>query len=103
MLFFPGSSSSSIYHQVFFIFIFVDYQPLTSNRGYENPDWAYGLGWAMAFSSTLLLLIWGICKICLVAGSLWWVGAGRESKREGGRDNRDRPKKKRRENEKDKE
>ncbi|XP_040918144.1 sodium- and chloride-dependent GABA transporter 2-like isoform X2 [Toxotes jaculatrix] len=55
---------------VCFICSFLDYQPLTSSRGYVYPDWAYHLGWAMALSSVVGLPIWAIGKICLIKGTL---------------------------------
>ncbi|XP_039974570.1 sodium- and chloride-dependent betaine transporter-like [Xiphias gladius] len=53
-----------------FICSFLDYQPLTSNRGYVYPDWAYHLGWAMALSSIVAVPIWAIARICLTKGTL---------------------------------
>ncbi|XP_036440993.1 sodium- and chloride-dependent GABA transporter 2-like [Colossoma macropomum] len=40
---------------VSFICSLVEYKPLTFNRWYVYPNWAYGLGWAMALSSILLV------------------------------------------------
>uniref|UniRef100_A0A8B9L1X9 Transporter n=1 Tax=Astyanax mexicanus TaxID=7994 RepID=A0A8B9L1X9_ASTMX len=40
---------------VSFICSLVEYQPLTFNRWYVYPAWAYGLGWAMALSSIVLV------------------------------------------------
>ncbi|KAM3863782.1 sodium- and chloride-dependent GABA transporter 2-like [Diretmus argenteus] len=55
---------------VFFISFFLDYQPLTSNQGHAFPDWAYHLGWTMAFTSILLVPLWGVYKLCLTKGTL---------------------------------
>uniref|UniRef100_A0A668AZ42 Transporter n=1 Tax=Myripristis murdjan TaxID=586833 RepID=A0A668AZ42_9TELE len=60
---------------VCFICFFLDYQPLTSKWGYVYPAWAYGLGWAMALSSIVLVPICGVCKVCVTEGSLRQVGA----------------------------
>ncbi|KAG5837197.1 hypothetical protein ANANG_G00236740 [Anguilla anguilla] len=38
-----------------FIFSVVEYQPLTFNRWYVYPDWAYVLGWLLALSSVVLV------------------------------------------------
>ncbi|XP_066540582.1 sodium- and chloride-dependent GABA transporter 2-like [Hoplias malabaricus] len=53
---------------VSFVCSLVEYQPLTFNRWYVYPDWAYGLGWAMALSSILL--------VPLRAVILLWTGTG---------------------------
>uniref|UniRef100_A0A668AW81 Transporter n=1 Tax=Myripristis murdjan TaxID=586833 RepID=A0A668AW81_9TELE len=59
---------------VCFICSFLDYQPLTSKWGYVYPAWAYGLGWAMALSSIVVVPICGVCKVCVTEGSLRQVG-----------------------------
>ncbi|XP_072551207.1 sodium- and chloride-dependent GABA transporter 2-like isoform X2 [Salminus brasiliensis] len=38
-----------------FICSLVEYQPLTFNRWYVYPGWAYGLGWVLALSSVVLV------------------------------------------------
>uniref|UniRef100_UPI003AB0A346 sodium- and chloride-dependent GABA transporter 2-like n=1 Tax=Centroberyx gerrardi TaxID=166262 RepID=UPI003AB0A346 len=55
---------------VCFICFFLDFQPLTSGRGYVYPDWAYGLGWASALCSILLVPLWAGARLCLTAGGL---------------------------------
>ncbi|KAL6478528.1 hypothetical protein MHYP_G00119610 [Metynnis hypsauchen] len=48
---------------VSFICSLVEYQPLTFNRWYVYPNWAYGLGWAMALSSILLVPGWALVQL----------------------------------------
>ncbi|TNN86260.1 Sodium- and chloride-dependent betaine transporter [Liparis tanakae] len=55
---------------VCFFGFFLNQQPLTTSGGYLYPDWAYGLGWAMALSSVVPVPIWAVVKICLTKGSL---------------------------------
>ncbi|XP_074511198.1 sodium- and chloride-dependent GABA transporter 3-like isoform X1 [Sebastes fasciatus] len=55
---------------VCFIGFFVTYQPLASSGGYVYPNWACGLGWAMALSSVVAVPIWAVGKICLTEGTL---------------------------------
>ncbi|KAL2096208.1 hypothetical protein ACEWY4_008356 [Coilia grayii] len=49
-----------------FICSIVEYQPLTFNRWYVYPTWAYVLGWMMSFSS--ILLIPGLALFRLMTG-----------------------------------
>ncbi|XP_026223752.1 sodium- and chloride-dependent GABA transporter 2-like isoform X1 [Anabas testudineus] len=53
-----------------FICSLVKYQPLTFNRWYLYPDWAYGLGWVMALSSILLVPGWALYKLGVGTGTL---------------------------------
>ncbi|XP_035479254.1 sodium- and chloride-dependent GABA transporter 2-like [Scophthalmus maximus] len=53
-----------------FIFSLVEYQPLTFNRWYVYPDWAYVLGWLLALSSILLVPGWALYKLGTGTGSL---------------------------------
>ncbi|XP_029293701.1 sodium- and chloride-dependent betaine transporter-like [Cottoperca gobio] len=54
---------------VCFVGFFLDYQPLTSSDGYVYPNWAYSLGWAIAFSSVLTVPIFAVGKMCVTEGS----------------------------------
>ncbi|XP_067275617.1 sodium- and chloride-dependent GABA transporter 2-like isoform X3 [Pseudorasbora parva] len=53
-----------------FICSLVEYQPLTFNRWYVYPDWAYALGWLLALSSILLVPGWALGRMCVEKGSL---------------------------------
>ncbi|KAG5837200.1 hypothetical protein ANANG_G00236770 [Anguilla anguilla] len=53
-----------------FIFSVVEYQPLTFNRWYVYPDWAYVLGWLLALSSVVLIPGWSLVKLSLSTGTL---------------------------------
>ncbi|KAF7219401.1 sodium- and chloride-dependent GABA transporter 2 [Nothobranchius furzeri] len=53
-----------------FIYSLVEYQPLTFNRWYVYPSWAYVLGWIMALSSILLVPGWAIYKLGTGTGAL---------------------------------
>lgn len=53
-----------------FIFSVVDYKPLTFNRWYVYPDWAYVLGWLLALSSVVLIPGWSLVKLSLSTGTL---------------------------------
>ncbi|CAF88843.1 unnamed protein product, partial [Tetraodon nigroviridis] len=55
---------------VCFICSLINYQPLISSKGYVYPDWAYSLGWAMAWSSIVTVPIYAIVKLCLTKGTL---------------------------------
>ncbi|KAI2666902.1 Sodium- and chloride-dependent GABA transporter 2 [Labeo rohita] len=55
---------------VAFIFSVMEYQPLTFNRWYVYPDWAYALGWLMALSSILLVPGWAMGRLLAGKGSL---------------------------------
>ncbi|XP_068601814.1 sodium- and chloride-dependent GABA transporter 2-like [Brachionichthys hirsutus] len=46
------------------------YKPLTFNRTYVYPDWAYVLGWALSLSPTLLVLGWALYRLGTVPGTL---------------------------------
>ncbi|KAL1261659.1 hypothetical protein QQF64_006924 [Cirrhinus molitorella] len=48
----------------------VEYKPLTLNRWYVYPDWAYALGWLLALSSLLLVPGWALSRTCAGKGSL---------------------------------
>ncbi|XP_060780080.1 sodium- and chloride-dependent GABA transporter 3-like [Neoarius graeffei] len=53
-----------------FIYSMVEYQPLTFNRWYVYPAWAYGLGWLMALSSILLVPAWALGRLWKAEGNL---------------------------------
>ncbi|XP_019748339.1 sodium- and chloride-dependent GABA transporter 3-like isoform X3 [Hippocampus comes] len=53
-----------------FIYYLIGYQPLTFNRSYVYPTWAYVLGWMMALSSILLVPIWALYKLSTAKGTL---------------------------------
>ncbi|XP_037122869.1 sodium- and chloride-dependent GABA transporter 2-like [Syngnathus acus] len=53
-----------------FIYSLVEYQPLTFNRWYVYPTWAYVLGWMMALSSILLVPGWALYKLSTATGTL---------------------------------
>uniref|UniRef100_A0A6Q2XZ55 Transporter n=1 Tax=Esox lucius TaxID=8010 RepID=A0A6Q2XZ55_ESOLU len=55
---------------VSFICSLVEYQPLTFNRWYVYPGWAYVLGWLLALSSILLVPGLALFQICTGTGSL---------------------------------
>ncbi|RXN11091.1 sodium- and chloride-dependent GABA transporter 2-like protein [Labeo rohita] len=55
---------------VAFVFSVMEYQPLTFNRWYVYPDWAYALGWLMALSSILLVPGWVMGRLLAGKGSL---------------------------------
>ncbi|XP_051726572.1 sodium- and chloride-dependent GABA transporter 2-like isoform X2 [Ctenopharyngodon idella] len=55
---------------VSFIYSIVEYQPLTFNRWYVYPDWAYALGWLLALSSILLVPGWALSQMFVRKGSL---------------------------------
>ncbi|CAF87236.1 unnamed protein product, partial [Tetraodon nigroviridis] len=55
---------------VCFICSLINYQSLISSKGYVYPDWAYLLGWAMAWSSIVTVPIYVIVKLCLTKGTL---------------------------------
>ncbi|XP_055030703.2 sodium- and chloride-dependent GABA transporter 2 [Misgurnus anguillicaudatus] len=48
----------------------VQYKPLTYNRWYVYPDWAYVLGWLLALSSILLVPGWALGRLITEKGSL---------------------------------
>ncbi|XP_065121180.1 sodium- and chloride-dependent GABA transporter 2-like [Paramisgurnus dabryanus] len=48
----------------------VQYQPLTFNRWYVYPNWAYALGWSMALSSILLIPGCALGRLFAGKGSL---------------------------------
>ncbi|XP_056334355.1 sodium- and chloride-dependent GABA transporter 2-like [Danio aesculapii] len=53
-----------------FVYSMVRYTPLTFNRWYVYPDWAYALGWLLALSSILLVPGWALGQMCTGKGSL---------------------------------
>ncbi|XP_061073713.1 sodium- and chloride-dependent GABA transporter 2-like [Conger conger] len=53
-----------------FIFSVVKYQPLTFNRWYVYPDWAYVLGWLLTLSSVVLVPGWSLVKLSISTGTL---------------------------------
>ncbi|KAI4905507.1 hypothetical protein NFI96_027832, partial [Prochilodus magdalenae] len=52
------------------IYSLVDFEPLTFNRWYVYPDWAYGLGWLMALSSIIMVPGWALGRLWTAKGSL---------------------------------
>ncbi|XP_068172841.1 sodium- and chloride-dependent GABA transporter 2-like [Antennarius striatus] len=46
------------------------YKPLTYNRTYVYPDWAYMLGWGLSLSSMLLVPGWALYKLVTTPGTL---------------------------------
>ncbi|KAL1256244.1 hypothetical protein QQF64_011789 [Cirrhinus molitorella] len=55
---------------VSFIYSMVEYKPLTFNRWYVYPDWAYALGWLLALSSIILVPGWALFRMCSGKGNL---------------------------------
>ncbi|KTF93893.1 hypothetical protein cypCar_00008006 [Cyprinus carpio] len=55
---------------VSFVCSMVEYTPLTFNRWYVYPDWAYALGWLLALSSILLVPGWALGQLFAGKGSL---------------------------------
>ncbi|KAM6946141.1 sodium- and chloride-dependent GABA transporter 2-like [Aplochiton taeniatus] len=55
---------------VSFICSLVEYQPLTFNRWYVYPSWAYVMGWLLALSSILLIPGWALVKLATGSGTL---------------------------------
>ncbi|KAI5622490.1 hypothetical protein C0J50_18091, partial [Silurus asotus] len=55
---------------VTFIFYLSKYKPLMYNNVYVYPNWAYGLGWLMTTFSPVLVITWGLVKLCTHSGSL---------------------------------
>ncbi|XP_030599363.1 sodium- and chloride-dependent GABA transporter 2-like isoform X2 [Archocentrus centrarchus] len=53
-----------------FICSLIEYQPLTFNRWYVYPSWAYVLGWALALSSILLVPGLALFKLGTGTGTL---------------------------------
>ncbi|XP_071352338.1 sodium- and chloride-dependent GABA transporter 2-like isoform X1 [Trachinotus anak] len=53
-----------------FICSLVKYQPLTFNRWYVYPAWAYMLGWVLALSSIVLVPGWALYKLGTGTGTL---------------------------------
>ncbi|XP_051952916.1 sodium- and chloride-dependent GABA transporter 2-like [Xyrauchen texanus] len=53
-----------------FICSLVEYKPLTFNRSYVYPGWAYVLGWLLALSSILLVPGWALGQLIAGKGSL---------------------------------
>uniref|UniRef100_A0A7N6ACZ0 Transporter n=1 Tax=Anabas testudineus TaxID=64144 RepID=A0A7N6ACZ0_ANATE len=57
-----------------FIFSLVKYKPLTYNKIYEYPDWAIGIGWALALASMICIPMVVVIKIIQSDGPLIEVG-----------------------------
>uniref|UniRef100_A0A8B9K3R1 Transporter n=1 Tax=Astyanax mexicanus TaxID=7994 RepID=A0A8B9K3R1_ASTMX len=55
---------------VTFIYYLVELQPLTYNRGYVYPDWAYGFGRLMSLSSIVLVPAWALGRLGTTKGTL---------------------------------
>ncbi|XP_073707200.1 uncharacterized protein [Garra rufa] len=55
---------------VSFVISLVEYTPLTFNRWYVYPDWAYALGWLLALSSIVLVPGWALGQLFAGKGSL---------------------------------
>uniref|UniRef100_A0AAX7TE22 Transporter n=1 Tax=Astatotilapia calliptera TaxID=8154 RepID=A0AAX7TE22_ASTCA len=53
-----------------FICSLIEYKPLTFNRWYIYPSWAYVLGWILALSSILLVPGWALYKLGTETGTL---------------------------------
>ncbi|XP_061639309.1 sodium- and chloride-dependent GABA transporter 2-like isoform X1 [Phyllopteryx taeniolatus] len=53
-----------------FIYSLVEYKPLTFNRFYVYPTWAYVWGWAMAVSSIMQVPGWALYKLSTTTGTL---------------------------------
>ncbi|KAM7399628.1 hypothetical protein PAMP_018881 [Pampus punctatissimus] len=53
-----------------FIFSLVEYTPLTYNRWYVYPAWAYVLGWVLALSSIMMVPGWALYKLSSGTGTL---------------------------------
>ncbi|XP_055081924.1 sodium- and chloride-dependent GABA transporter 2-like [Periophthalmus magnuspinnatus] len=64
LFFTPGVSLVS------FICSLIEYQPLTFNRWYVYPAWAYALGWVFALSSILLVPGWALYLMTTQSGTL---------------------------------
>ncbi|MEQ2167581.1 hypothetical protein GOODEAATRI_005491 [Goodea atripinnis] len=52
-----------------FVCSLVQYQPLTFNRWYTYPSWAYVLGWVLALSSIMLVPGWALYKLATGSGT----------------------------------
>uniref|UniRef100_A0A3P8UAS2 Transporter n=1 Tax=Amphiprion percula TaxID=161767 RepID=A0A3P8UAS2_AMPPE len=57
-----------------FLCSLIEHQPLTFNRWYVYPDWAYVLGWLLALSSILLVPGCALYKLITGTGTLKQVG-----------------------------
>ncbi|XP_077104382.1 sodium- and chloride-dependent GABA transporter 2-like isoform X2 [Siphateles boraxobius] len=55
---------------VSFVYSMVKYKPLTFNRWYVYPDWAYALGWLLALSSILMVPGCAVIRLFTEKGSL---------------------------------
>ncbi|XP_025753815.1 sodium- and chloride-dependent GABA transporter 2 isoform X2 [Oreochromis niloticus] len=62
-----------------FICSLIEYQPLTFNRWYVYPSWAYVLGWILALSSILLVPGWALYKLGTGTGTLSQIGLNMKS------------------------
>uniref|UniRef100_UPI00358F8689 sodium- and chloride-dependent GABA transporter 3-like isoform X1 n=2 Tax=Myxine glutinosa TaxID=7769 RepID=UPI00358F8689 len=52
-----------------FIFSLVKYRPLTYNKTYVYPNWGYGIGWTLAFSSMICIPLGILYKIIDTKGT----------------------------------
>jgi SNF family Na+-dependent transporter len=52
-----------------FVFMWIQFSPLTYNRTYKYPAWAQGLGMCMAFSSMICIPLYMIVKLLITPGS----------------------------------
>ena len=59
-----------LFPQGSFIYSLVEYEPLTYNRWYVYPAWAYVLGWMLALSSILLVPGWALYKLGTGTGNI---------------------------------
>ncbi|KAM6946139.1 sodium- and chloride-dependent GABA transporter 2-like [Aplochiton taeniatus] len=66
-----------------FIYSLVEYQPLTFNRWYVYPSWAYVMGWLLALSSVLMVPGWALVKLATGSGTLSETAMGQYTQ-EGG-------------------
>ena len=63
--------------QAVFVFMWVQFSPLTYNKTYEYPAWAQGLGLTMAFSSMVCIPGFFVIKLLVTPGSLKEVSTPR--------------------------
>lgn len=62
-----------IVFQVSLILYFVDYKHLKFNNLYIYPDWAYALGWTMALTFLVVLILTMIGQMCQTSGTFMQV------------------------------
>lgn len=53
---------------------FVDYKHVKFNNWYVYPDWASALGWIMALTSFVVLILTMVGQMCQTTGSFIQVG-----------------------------